>query len=60
MSWQLVLLQVDVLCGAGVLQVFLIVLLEGSTTDKTDIWNLVIFLRAAIRSTPNVGLQKVV
>lgn len=32
-------LQVDVLCGAGVLQMFLVVLLEGSSTDKTDMNN---------------------
>lgn len=34
LSWQRSLLQVDVLGGAGVLQMFVVVLLEGSSADQ--------------------------
>lgn len=38
LSWQHFLLQVNVLGGAGVLQMFLVVFLEGSSAEKTDRW----------------------
>lgn len=37
LSWELVLLQVDVFSGAGILQMLLVVLLEGATEEKTNV-----------------------
>lgn len=44
LSWQHFSLQVDVLSGAGIFQMLLVVLLEGSSAENTDIWGLKIYL----------------